>query len=140
MQMAPEFRPQILPRLQLSAVGAAQTCEGPSQHNGGPHQCGMKWWSQGFAGAPGFDGIGGVGPQMAALNVISVLNAERVPAPYASDTGGTSQGNPGLGSGNDEDRIPKFEKDITTADKAGAAIVTIMLAVLFLAGAWWMLT
>jgi 3-methylcrotonyl-CoA carboxylase beta subunit len=139
MQMAPEFRPQILPRLQLSAVGAAQTCEGPSQHNGGPHQCGMKWWSQGFAGAPGFDGIGGVGPQMAALNVISVLNAERVPAPYASDTGGTSQGNPGLGSGNDEDRIPKFEKDITTADKAGAAIVTIMLAVLFIAGAWWML-
>jgi len=134
MQMAPEFTPMILPRLQKSAVAAAQTCEGPSQHNGGPHQCGMKWWNTGF------DGIGGVGPQMTALNVISVLNAERVPPPYSHDNGGTSQGNPGLGSGGDDgSTLPKFESDITTADKAGAAILTISVGGLFIGGAFWML-
>jgi hypothetical protein len=132
-QMAPEFAPQIMPLLQKSAVAAAQTCEGPSEHGGGPHQCGMKWWHQGF------DGTGGVGPQMTALNVISVLNAQRVAAPYTGDNGGTSKGNPGLGSGDDQGRLPKFEKEITTADKAGAAIITIMVAVFFVAGSTWML-
>jgi hypothetical protein len=133
VQMAPEFADQIMPRLQKSAVAAAQTCEGPSEHGGGPHQCGMKWWNQGF------DGIGGVGPQMTALNVISVLNAQRAAAPYSRDNGGSSKGNPGLGTGHDESHLPKFQSNITTADKAGAAIITIMVAVLFVGGAAWML-
>lgn len=133
VQMAPYTTDKIMPILQKSAVAAAQTCEGPSQHNGGPHQCGMKWWNQGF------DGIGGVGPQMTALNVISVLNAPRTPAPYSSRTGGTSQGNPGLGNQNDADRLPIYQDDITTADKAGAAILTIILVCLTAATAWLML-
>lgn len=133
LQVAPEFAPTIMPRLQKSAVAAAQTCEGPSQHNGGNHQCGMRWYNQGF------DGIGGVGPQMTALNVISVLNAQRVAPPYKHSTGGTSKGDPGLGSGNDADRLPKFESDITTADKAGAAIVTILVAVGFIGGSVWII-
>ena len=133
VQMAPFTHEMIMPVLQKSAVAAAQTCEGPSQHNGGNHQCGMKWWVQGF------DGIGGVGPQMTALNVISVLNADRVPPPYSSKTGGTSQGDPGLGNGNDQDKLPVFENDITTADKAGAAIVTIIMVGLTAFMSWWML-
>ncbi|KAF1838246.1 glycosyl hydrolase-like protein [Decorospora gaudefroyi] len=132
-QMAPEFAPIIMPRLRTSAVAAAQTCQGPSQHGAGDYLCGEKWYHQGW------DGIGGVGTQMTALNVISVLNAERVPPPYSGDTGGTSRGNPGLGTNNHDDRLPKFENEITTGDKAGAAIVTIIVAVLFLGGAWWML-
>jgi 3-methylcrotonyl-CoA carboxylase beta subunit len=140
MQMAPEFAPQIMPRLQKSAVAAAQTCEGPSQHNGGPHQCGIKWWNKGFDGLNGgVPGVGGVGPQMTALNVISVLNAQRVPAPYSHSNGGTSKGDPGLGSGSDDDRLPKFQSEITTADKAGAAIVTILVAAMFIGGSAWML-
>jgi 3-methylcrotonyl-CoA carboxylase beta subunit len=133
VQMAPFTHEMIMPVLQKSAVAAAQTCEGPSQHNGGNHQCGMKWWVQGF------DGTGGVGPQMTALNVISVLNADRVPPPYSSKTGGTSQGDPGLGNGNDQDKLPVFENDITTADKAGAAIVTIIMVGLTAFMSWWML-
>jgi len=133
MQMAPEFTPQIMPKLQKSAVAAAQTCEGPSDHGGGNHQCGMSWWKQGW------DNIKGVGPQMTALNVISVLNAQRVPPPYSRDTGGTSEGNPGLGSGNDADRLPKFQSEITTGDKAGAAILTILMFVLFVGGSVWIL-
>ncbi|KAI4633664.1 uncharacterized protein J4E87_000828 [Alternaria ethzedia] len=133
MQMAPEFTPQIMPKLQKSAVAAAQTCEGPSDHGGGNHQCGMSWWKQGW------DNIKGVGPQMTALNVISVLNAQRVPPPYSRDTGGTSEGNPGLGSGNDADRLPKFQSEITTGDKAGAAILTILIFALFVGGSVWIL-
>ena len=92
IQMAPIFHDRIMAKLQLSAVRAAQTCVGPSQHNGGSYQCGMRWWQDGY------DGKGGVGPQMTALNVISVLNVDRAPPPYSSSTGGTSQGNPSLGS------------------------------------------
>lgn len=133
VQVAPFTEDLIMPMLQKSAVAAAQTCEGPSQHNGGPHQCGMKWWHQGF------DNIGGVGPQMTALNIISVLNAPRVPAPYSRKTGGTSQGNPGLGTSDDTSDLPIYEDDITTADKAGAAIVTIIMVGLTVAMSWWML-
>ena len=133
IQMAPYTHDLLLPRLVKSAVAAAQTCEGPSPHGGGDHQCGMRWYQTGF------DGIGGVGPQMTALNVISVLNVDRVPPPYSSKTGGTSQGNAGLGSGDDQDRLPVFEDEITTADKAGAAIITIIMVALTLAATWWMI-
>ncbi|OAL51730.1 hypothetical protein IQ07DRAFT_620447 [Pyrenochaeta sp. DS3sAY3a] len=132
IQMAPFTHDIIMPRLQHSAVAAAQTCEGPSQHNGGPHQCGMRWYWDGF------DGKGGVGPQMTALNIISVLNVDRVPPPYSSNTGGTSQGNPGLGSGSNAGQEPIFQTEITTGDKAGAAIITILVLGFTLSGAWWM--
>ncbi|KAH8725482.1 carboxyl transferase domain-containing protein [Phaeosphaeriaceae sp. PMI808] len=133
MQMAPYTIPTIMPRLELSAQRAAQTCVGPSNHNGGNYQCGMRWWKDGF------DGKIGVGPQMTALNTIAVLNAPSTKAPYSSDTGGTSQGNPSLGSGDDANRLPVFETKITTADKAGAAILTILLVVFSVVGGWWML-
>lgn len=98
----------------------------------------MRWTDTGFFD----DGAlqpAGVGPQMTALNVISVLNVDRVPPPYSSKTGGTSQGNPGLGVGNDDTRLPIYQKDITTGDKAGAAIVTIIMVALTLGGAYWLL-
>lgn len=132
IQMAPYTHDTILPRLKKSAVAAAQTCEGPSQHGGGPHQCGMRWYQTGF------DGKGGVGPQMTALNIISVLNVDRVPAPYSSKNGGSSQGNPGLGTGSDQARIAPPMKPITTADRAGAAIITIMIIAATAGGAWFM--
>lgn len=76
---------------------------------------------------------------MTALNVISVLNVDRVPPPYSSTTGGSSSGNPNLGTGSDDTRLPVAEKDITTADKAGAAIVTILMACMLVGGAYWMM-
>jgi hypothetical protein len=135
VQMAPYTRDVIMPLLQHSAVRAAQTCNGPSNHNGGSYQCGMTWYHDGY------DGKYGVGPQMAALNTISVLNAERVPPPYTSRTGGTSQGNPGLNTGDDSTRLPIFnDHKATTADKAGAAILTIMVLGGMLGGGYWMIS
>ena len=77
---------------------------------------------------------------MSALNIISVLNVDRVPPPYSISTGGTSKGDPGLGSGDDSTRLPIFDQsDITTADKAGAAILTILVVVMWCGGGWWMI-
>jgi hypothetical protein len=131
-QLAPVFHDRIMTTLQFSAVRAAQTCTGGSQFSP-EHACGMRWWQDGF------DGKGGVGPQMAALNIVSVLNADRVPPPYSNTTGGTSQGNPSLGSGDDSSRLPIFETDITKADKAGAAILTIAVMVAWCLAGWWMI-
>jgi 3-methylcrotonyl-CoA carboxylase beta subunit len=133
IQMAPYTHDSLLPRLQKSAVAAAQTCEGPSQHGGGDHQCGMRWTQQGF------DGIGGVGPQMTALNIISVLNVDRTPPPVSGKTGGTSKGDPGLGNGkSDEEKTGISFGPVTAGDRAGAAILTILVVVATVGGAWFM--
>jgi hypothetical protein len=133
LQMAPFTYDLIWPKLSKSAVRAAQSCTGASQHDGGDFQCGMRWYMDGY------DGKYGVGQQMSALNVISVLNAAQAPAPYTSHSGGTSQGDPGLGTQDDSKRLPIFKEDVTTADKAGAAILTIILVLAWIGGGWWML-
>ncbi|KAL5120813.1 hypothetical protein ACEQ8H_001294 [Pleosporales sp. CAS-2024a] len=133
MQMAPFTYDLIMPTLQKSAVRAAQTCNGASQHNGGDYQCGMRWYMDGY------DGKYGVGTQMTALNTISILNAARVPAPFTGSTGGTSQGDPGLNSGGSTKDLPIYHEDVTTSDKAGAAILTLIMAVAWAGGAWWMI-
>jgi hypothetical protein len=133
LQMAPFTYDLIWPHLSKSAVRAAQTCVGLSQHNGGDHQCGMRWYMDGY------DNKYGVGPQMSALNIISVLNAVRAPAPYTGVTGGTSQGNPGLNTQDDSKRLPIYQKDVTMGDKAGAAILTLVVGVVWIGCAWWMI-
>lgn len=131
--MAPWTHDIIMPRLQTSAKAAAQTCVGPSQHGAGNYACGMRWWWEGF------DGIQGVGQQMTALNVISVLNVDRVAPPYTSKTGGESKGDPGLGAGGGDEGVPQLHtKAITTGDKAGASILTILVLAFVFGGAWWL--
>jgi hypothetical protein len=94
----------------------------------------MRWYVDGYDNSKN-----GVGQQMSALNVISVLNADRVPPPYSSHNGGTSQGDPGLGNKNDAAVLPIYEDDITTGDRAGAAVITMIVVVLWLGGAWWII-
>jgi mannan endo-1,6-alpha-mannosidase len=68
---------------------------------------------------------------MNALSILMYTLVESAKGPVTSKTGGTSKGNPGGGNTdiNDNDGTPPL-KDITTADKAGAGILTF----LFLAG------
>lgn len=135
IQMAPWTHDIIMPRLQTSAKAAAQTCVGASQHGAGNYACGMRWWWDGF------DGWQGVGQQMTALNIISVLNVDRVAPPYTVRTGGESKGDPGLGTGSVDDDIPQLHKDVvTTADKAGASILTVLVLAFVSGGAWWLCT
>lgn len=135
IQMAPWTHDTIMPHLQTSAKAAALTCTGASQHGAGNYACGMRWWSNGF------DGVQGVAQQMTALNLISVLNVDRVDPPYTSKTGGDSKGNPGLGTGGsvgDDDTSDEDTDPVTAGDKAGASILTILIMVFVFAGAWWL--
>jgi len=70
---------------------------------------------------------------MAALSVIGAnLIAQ---APVTLNSGGTSKSDPGAG-GEESSTGLRF-KQITTADKAGAGILTLIVIVGVTASAWW---
>jgi mannan endo-1,6-alpha-mannosidase len=54
---------------------------------------------------------------------------DKAKAPVTSKTGGTSKGNSGGGDTNPDQEVgkPRY-KTITTADKAGAGILTLLIA------------
>ena len=76
---------------------------------------------------------------MAALSVIgSVLNKD-ILTPKSTSTGATSESNPNAGSQAPADPTSLRSK-ITTADKAGAAILTLIAAAIVIGGAVWLVT
>jgi mannan endo-1,6-alpha-mannosidase len=126
-QMAPFTYDIIMPRLRASALAAAKTC------TGGPNgtSCGLKWTDQKW------DGSRGLGEQMSALEVLQSNLIHEVAPPVTDANGGTSKGNPAAGSGrNGGDSVSQGKlgdtrtREITTADRAGAGVLTT----LFLAG------
>lgn len=114
--IAPFTADTILPVLKVSAQAAVNQCTGGT--NG--RQCGFKWQSGKF------DNNVGAGQEMNVLAAVSSLLINDVGGPVTSDTGGTSKGDPNAGEGsgdvNDRELAP-----ITTGDKAGAAIITILM-------------
>ena len=114
-QVAPFTRDQILPVLKNSTTWAVKTCTGGS--NG--RQCGFTW-STGV-----FDATG-AGQQMSVLGALSsvLISMEQVGDLVTNTTGGTSKGNPSAGQN------PNVLQPLTPlgpGDKAGAAILTILL-------------
>jgi mannan endo-1,6-alpha-mannosidase len=130
IKWAPHTYDFIMPYLRASAVAAAKQCVGGA--NG--RMCGLKW------NKDAYDGSTGVGQQMAAMEVtLSCMIEQRKPA-LTADTGGESEGNPG-GGGSDIGRtIPSFTKTgpISTGDRAGAAILTVVVVLCLLAGTGWL--
>lgn len=107
---------KILPVLQKSTEAAIAQCTGGD--NG--RTCGFRW-------ATGkFDGNVGAGQTMNVLAAVSALLMEKTPPPLTAKQGGTSKGNPNAGSKGDES-YKKHDTPITTADKAGASILTALL-------------
>lgn len=118
-QVAPDTYGTIRPLLESDAVAAARACTGSPAEGFRGHPgtaCGFKWTTGGY------DGYVGVGEQMNALSAVMYTLVDRVPPPLTADTGGTSQGNP-----NAAGRTYEYFKPITTADRVGAWILTVVI-------------
>jgi len=112
-QLAPFLKEKILPVLKTSAAAAVSTCTGGSYGR----QCGFSWSNRAFDDT-------GVGQQMNVLGALSSLLIENAHAPLTNDTGGTSEGDYSAGTGSSS---LNTQSVITTGDKAGAAILTILI-------------
>ncbi|TRX93432.1 hypothetical protein FHL15_005707 [Xylaria flabelliformis] len=125
-KVAPFTADTILPVLQKSAQAAVSQCTGGT--NG--RTCGFQW-SSGV-----FDGSVGAGQTMDVLAAVSSLLIDQTQAPVTNSDGGTSVGDPnaGVGSGSiDDDPTP-----ITTGDRAGAGILTVVVILTAGAAFGWM--
>lgn len=118
-QLAPFTAPHIAPILQHNAKAAARVCNAANQ-------CGSQW------NFDAFDGSTGVGQQMSTLSVITANLFKTAKKPVTANTGGTSKGNPGAGTG-DTTVLVKFDA-VETRDRAGAWIVTVMVVVFLVGG------
>lgn len=123
-KVAPWLYELIFPYLQDSALAAAEQCSGGSDGV----TCGLQWTMN-----KTWDGTYGVGQQMAALEVIQSLLSKDVAGPVTAANGGTSVGDPSAGTdGEGESAAPL--PAISTADRAGAGILTVLACLGTLAG------
>ena len=75
---------------------------------------------------------------MTALAVVGANLIRSDLVPLTADNGGTSVSDPNAGA-----TAPTYPhenlKDITTADRAGAGILTVLVVVGMVGGAWWLI-
>ena len=126
---APFSYPKLKPILEASASAAIRTCTGGNDGN----QCGLKWYEGTH------DGSIGVGEQMSALEVVQSNLIDIAPGPVTADSGGTSQGDPNAGVESNIGPEDLHRSKITTADRAGAGILTVIIIGLIAGGAWWLI-
>lgn len=119
---APWLYDKVLPYLEASATAAAASCTGGV--------CGMKWTT----GA--YDGSTGVGQEMNAMQIIGVHLINDAVSPVSESTGGTVANGTNLGTGTDASNTVTYAA-ITTADRAGAGLLTASLIISMLGGAWY---
>jgi hypothetical protein len=124
-QLAPFVTDQVMPKLQASAAGAAAQCSGGDTGS----KCGRNW------NMPVWDGFTGVGEQMSALSVVQSNLIATTRKPVTGNNGGTSLGDPNAGTGKHVE--PQWET-ITTGSKSGAGILTALIMIVTVGGAWWM--
>ncbi|KAK4096314.1 glycoside hydrolase family 76 protein [Parathielavia hyrcaniae] len=130
-QIAPFTADKILPTLRKSAQAAVRQCVGPPTGR----RCGF-YWQQGEFVDPAVDKTSGAGEAMNVLAAVSSLLIDQADPPATNETGGISRGNFDAGT-NSRDNVEPLAP-ITTADKAGAAILTILILGGFV-GTWgWM--
>lgn len=126
--MAPYIEEQITPLLLSSAKLAAQQCTGGAYGR----QCGFDWSTGVYASNPGT----GAGQEMNVLAAaISLLSTPENGA-ITAKTGGISQGDPNAGQNPNSYNQP--QTPITTADKVGAGIITVLLLVIGVGTFVWM--
>ncbi|EPE10704.1 glycoside hydrolase family 76 protein [Ophiostoma piceae UAMH 11346] len=126
-QMAPYIHDTIMPVLKTSATAAMKNCNADGT-------CGFRWTTTTY------DGDTGAGQQMNALGALMsvLLDLEYVSPAYTNTTGGTSVGNSAAGT--DSSTSTTTYKAITTSDRAGATIITILICASIVSMLMWMST
>jgi mannan endo-1,6-alpha-mannosidase len=129
-KLAPHTAEIILPLLRKSAEAAAKQCTGGATGR----VCGF-YWSGGVFVDPAVDHTSGAGEAMNVLAAVSSLLIDQAPAPATNATG-ISKGDINAGSRSRGASEPL--EPITTADRAGAGILTMLILAGFI-GTWgWM--
>ncbi|KAI1827458.1 family 76 glycoside hydrolase [Xylaria intraflava] len=125
VQLAPYLYDDIMPTLKTSTAAAVKQC------TGGPNgrMCGFHWTTGVY------DGLMSASLEMNVLGALTSLLMPSSPLPLTNSTGGTSQGNVNAGQG--QTVLPTFAP-ITTGDKAGASILTILIITGALSAFAWM--
>lgn len=126
-QMAPTTYDHVYTLLEASARAASNSCSGGTDGN----TCGLDWSHSGW------DGYYGLGEQMSALEVMQNLRIRDRPAPYTNTTGGTSQGSGAAGTETSSTNLNPLTID--GGDKAGAAIITCIVAFSIIGSVTWLL-
>lgn len=90
----------------------------------------MLQWASGS-----YDGTKGAGQEMNVLGALISLLIEEAPGPFTAENGGTSRGDPNAGG--DANGLTTY-RPITTADKAGAGILTAVVLALLMGTFYWM--
>ncbi|KAK5115142.1 hypothetical protein LTR62_001839 [Meristemomyces frigidus] len=132
-QLVPTTAATIWPYLQASALGAAGQCDGGTDGV----TCGMEW------NTTKWDGTYGIGQQLSALSVVqtNLIQTMNLGAPYTSNSGGTSKGDPSAGSTAENPSEGEiYTRRITSRDRAGAGILTFLAVALTLGGAYFLVT
>ena len=124
---APFTRPLLKPMLETSAQAAVMTCTGGPDGN----QCGLRWQDRAF------DGSTGVNEQMAVLEVVQSNLVDYVEGPATAENG-LSKGDPNAGTQSPVGPEDLHAKPMTGADRAGGAIITILLVVIVVGTAIWL--
>lgn len=120
-KLVPSTREIIIPALQESAKKAVAQCYGGQTGR----QCGF-YWSTGEFVDPAVDKTTGAGEVMNVFSAVTALliDEDDVENPVTNSTGGTSIGDPNAGLNSEK---PRVFKPITTADRAGAGILTFLV-------------
>lgn len=119
-QLVPDTIPIIRPMLQNSTRAAVNQCTGGATGR----RCGFYWTGGQFVD-PAVDKTSGAGEAMNVLAAVSSLLIDEAPGPVTNKTGGTSKGDPEAGTKSLDG--PEPLAPVTTGDRAGAAILTILL-------------
>lgn len=122
-QLVPSTREKILPVLRKSAEKAVAQCTGVEPGR----RCGFYWTSGEYSNpmADVSSPTTGAGEQMNVLAAVSSLLIEDADPPASNKTGGISRGNPNAGTKHHHVGEPE---PITTGDRAGAGILTVLIA------------
>ncbi|KAL4922943.1 glycoside hydrolase family 76 protein [Aspergillus undulatus] len=125
--IVPETYNKIYTKLQTSAQAAAEQCSGA-----GNNTCGIKWYTEKWDQSIGME------QQIIATDILSsVLVSEKSNPPLTSKTGGNSTANYNAGEGSSRGDNGEL-KAITSGDRAGAGIVTVLFVGLWGSMIAWM--